>query len=162
MFFYLYQPDWGFFGSFYFVFITTSTIGFGDLVPEVQTLTFCSLLFDATERSINTVSLSVSERIHCSNVLIVLFIRSGTDFPMHWRSTGNHIDPIPSIKFYCLRNAIQYSDSNLCFLFPQNKVEVKLQDLTDKTSAILGLAPPVVGEIEEKPAEAADSHKKSE
>jgi hypothetical protein len=27
--------DWGFFESFYFVFISMSTIGFGDFVPQV-------------------------------------------------------------------------------------------------------------------------------
>jgi hypothetical protein len=29
--------DWGFFESFYFVFISMSTIGFGDFVPQVVT-----------------------------------------------------------------------------------------------------------------------------
>ena len=35
VFFYLWENDWGITGSFYFVFVSTSTIGFGDLVPQV-------------------------------------------------------------------------------------------------------------------------------
>ena len=47
------------------------------------------------------------------------------------------------------------------FMFSKKQVEVRLQDLTEKTSAVLALAP-VVKEIEEKPAKAAAEHEESE
>lgn len=35
-----FEEGWGFFESFYFVFISMSTIGFGDFVPKVRPLPF--------------------------------------------------------------------------------------------------------------------------
>lgn len=35
--YHLWEQEWSFFESFYFVFISMSTIGFGDYVPTVQT-----------------------------------------------------------------------------------------------------------------------------
>ncbi|CAG7786626.1 unnamed protein product [Allacma fusca] len=45
VFFYLWETDWGLMGSFYFVFISTSTIGFGDLVPESPLIAVLSSLY---------------------------------------------------------------------------------------------------------------------
>jgi len=36
LFFWLWETDWGLVGSLYFFFVSTSTIGFGDLVPGVR------------------------------------------------------------------------------------------------------------------------------
>jgi len=35
--FYMLEEEWGLFGSLYFIFVTFSTVGLGDLVPSVNT-----------------------------------------------------------------------------------------------------------------------------
>jgi hypothetical protein len=35
VFFYMLEEEWGLFGSLYFIFVTFSTVGLGDLVPQV-------------------------------------------------------------------------------------------------------------------------------
>jgi hypothetical protein len=42
-FFYLLEEEWGLFGSLYFIFVTFSTVGLGDLVPSVSLLFALSL-----------------------------------------------------------------------------------------------------------------------
>lgn len=41
----VFEENWGFFGSFYFVFISMSTIGFGDFVPKEPICMIASIVY---------------------------------------------------------------------------------------------------------------------
>jgi hypothetical protein len=51
--------NWGFFESFYFVFISMSTIGFGDFVPQVGLVTVLRVLLCAAQRNVSFSSMHV-------------------------------------------------------------------------------------------------------
>jgi len=59
--------DWGFFESFYFVFISMSTIGFGDFVPQVSS---SFLKISQHVRSIEPTSISFITLQICENRLL--------------------------------------------------------------------------------------------
>ncbi|XP_076240499.1 uncharacterized protein LOC143183014 [Calliopsis andreniformis] len=61
-----FSEDWGFFESFYFVFISMSTIGFGDYVPKHPIYMMCSIVYlvfglSLTSMCINVVQVMLSD-----------------------------------------------------------------------------------------------------
>ncbi|XP_011164624.2 uncharacterized protein LOC105199302 isoform X2 [Solenopsis invicta] len=63
---YTVSEDWGFFESFYFVFISMSTIGFGDYVPQDPIYMVCSIVYlvfglALTSMCINVVQVMLSD-----------------------------------------------------------------------------------------------------
>lgn len=62
----LWEKNWSYFEAFYFVFISMSTIGFGDLVPEHPMFMMCSILYlvfglALTSMFINVVQIKLSD-----------------------------------------------------------------------------------------------------
>uniref|UniRef100_A0A336MIQ0 CSON002140 protein n=1 Tax=Culicoides sonorensis TaxID=179676 RepID=A0A336MIQ0_CULSO len=60
------ETSWGFFNAFYFVFISMSTIGFGDYVPEHPIYMMCSIIYlifglALTSMCINVVQIKLSD-----------------------------------------------------------------------------------------------------
>ncbi|XP_073969036.1 TWiK family of potassium channels protein 18 isoform X3 [Rhodnius prolixus] len=57
--FYIWETDWTFFDAFYFVFISMSTIGFGDLVPANQMYMMASIVYLAFGLALTSMCINV-------------------------------------------------------------------------------------------------------
>ncbi|CAH1406042.1 unnamed protein product [Nezara viridula] len=73
--FWVWETDWTFFEAFYFVFISMSTIGFGDLVPQNQMYMMASIIYlvfglALTSMCINVVQEKLSDTFRQASVKI--------------------------------------------------------------------------------------------
>jgi hypothetical protein len=97
--------NWGFFESFYFVFISMSTIGFGDFVPQVFLVIISSLLLCTIQRKAPFSCTYVHTEKH-------------DIYNSHYEISGYHSNQMSSLNTLheCkLRSRSQETEQSFCF-----------------------------------------------
>lgn len=87
--------EWGFFNAFYFVFISMSTIGFGDLVPDHPMFMMASIIYlifglALTSMCINVVQIKISDTFRMASAKL-----GATIGLQHGNETGSVMEHTP-------------------------------------------------------------------